>query len=286
MIIKILPVKTYNAVANVVAYIATDKGHIEDHHTQGIFHNLNRTDLDGITLEFQTNYADFAKKRRNGNKAVHVILSVNPLDREKMSVEIMDDLVNTYIQKTYPNALAFGTHHKSEQHWHSHLIVSANELMSKESTRLSKENLRSVHMEMLRYMREHHPSLTIGIDEQAWGKKEFSEKAYYKQKRNPELKLTREELSERIQGIFRISENSEQFYLNLREQGFATYNHRGRVQGILWSEQGKKMRFSRLGLKPEQVTELDLQHTRLSELDNMRMSSEHSSRNRDDFDRN
>ena len=281
MIIKILPVKTYNAVANVVAYIATDKGHIENHHTHGVFHNLNRTDLDGITLEFQTNYADFAKKRRNGNKAVHVILSVNPLDREKMSVEIMDDLVNTYIQKTYPNALAFGTHHKSEQHWHSHLIVSSNELMSKESTRLSKETLRSVHMEMLRYMREHHPSLTIGIDEQAWGKKEFSEKAYYKQKRNPELKLTREEFSERIQSIFRLSENSEQFYDNLRKSGFTTYNHKDRVQGVIWDGEGKKMRFSRLGVPVDAIEKLNAQDSRLRELHDLRMKSESISNDRD-----
>ncbi|MCF8278223.1 MAG: hypothetical protein K9J17_15960 [Flavobacteriales bacterium] len=270
MIIKILPVKTYNAVANVVAYIATDKGRIEDHHRQGIFHNLNRTDLDGITQELRTNYADFARKRKGGNKARHVILSVNPLDRDKMTVEIMDDLVHTYIQKTFPNAIVFGTHHQSEQHWHTHLVVSANELMSKEATRLSKEQLKTIHMEMLRYMREQHPSLTIGINEQAWGKKEFSERAYYKQKRNPELKLTREELTERVQGIFRISENSGHFYENLRKEGLTTYDLKGKVQGILWDSEGKKMRFARLGLDPMAVQELDAQSERLNQLDRIR----------------
>lgn len=278
MIIKIVGIKTYGAVANVVNYIATDKGDIEDHHTQGIFHNLNRTDLEGITLELQTNYADFAKKRRNGNKAVHVILSVNPLDCERMSMEIMDDLVHTYIQKTYPNAIAFGAHHRSKQHWHSHLVVSSNELMSKESTRLSKDTLREVHMEMLRYMREHHPSLTIGINEQAWGKREFSERAYYKQKRNPDLKLTREELTEHIQSIFRMSESSEQFYQNLQEQGFATYNHKEKVQGVLWGEEGKKMRFSRLGVTADTIERLDEQSDRLTELSELRSQKEQTQR--------
>jgi hypothetical protein len=270
MIIKILGVKTYGAVANVVNYIATDKGDIEDYHTQGIFHNLNRTDLEGITLELQTNYADFAKKRRNGNKAVHVILSVNPLDREKMNMEIMDDLVHTYIQRTYPNAIVFGAHHRSKNHWHSHLVVSANQLLSKESTRLSKDTLREVHMEMLRYMREHHPSLTIGINEQTWGKREFSERAYYKQKRNPDLKLTREELTEHIQSIFRMSESSEQFYQNMQEQGFTTYNHQGKVQGVLWGEEGKKMRFARLGIDLSAIHDLDTQSERLKQLDQIK----------------
>lgn len=270
MIIKILPIKTYNAIANVVTYIATDKGRIEDHHRQGIFHNLIYTDLESITRQLQTNYADFARKRKDGNKARHVILSVNPLDRDKMTVEIMDDLVHTYIQKAFPNALAFGTHHQSEQHWHSHLIVSANELMSKEATRLSKEQLRMVHLEMLQHMREHHPSLTIGIDEKAWGKKEFSERAYYKQKRNPELKLTREELSERVQDTFRLSENSDQFYENLRKAGFSTYNHKDKVQGVLWDSEGKKMRFARLGISLSMHDDLNIQHKRLNQLVELR----------------
>jgi len=273
MIIKILSVKTYSAVANVVNYIASDKGRIEDHHRQGIFHNLTCTDLESITRQLQTNYADYARKRNDGNKARHVILSVNPLNRDKMTVEIMDDLVSTYIQKAFPNALVFGTHHQSEQHWHSHLVVSANELMSRESTRFSKFDLRNIHMDMLQHMRDHHPSLTIGINEQSWGRRDFSERAYYKQKRNPDLKLTREELTERVQGIFRLSENSEHFYQNLRKVGFTTYNYQERVQGVIWGEEGKKMRFSRLGLKPEQMTELDVQYNRLLELGALRNCS-------------
>lgn len=274
MIIKILSVKTYNAIENLVTYVATDKGRIEDHHRQAIFHNLTHTDIKGISRQLQTNYADFARKRSNANKAVHVILSVNPLDRERMNVEIMDDLVNTYILKAYPNAIVFGTHHRSEKHWHTHLIASANDVMSKNATRLSKEQLRHVHLEMIRYMREYHPSLTIGINEQAWGKREFSERAYYKGKRNPELKLTREELTERVQGIFRMSENSNQFYENLRKAGFSTYDHKDKVQGVLWDSEGKKMRFSRLGLNHEVIETLDMQGDRLKELENIRDRTE------------
>lgn len=284
MIIKVRGIKSHSGVANLVAYAATDKGRIADYRQQGIFHNLSHTDLRSIILQLQTNYDDYARKRSDGNKARHVILSVNPLDRDKVTIEIMDDLASTYIQRAFPNAIVFGTHHCSENHWHSHLIVSANELFSNKATRHSKEELRSIHLDMLRYMREHHPALTIGINERAWGNREFSEGAYYKAKRNPELKLTREELSERIQGIFRLSENSKQFYEKLRKEGFTTYNHKENVKGVLWDDEGKKMRFSRLGVPFESITKLDEQYNRLAELDDIRENTRTLSNDREDDD--
>ena len=269
MIIKVLPIRSYNAIQNVVNYIATDKGRIHDHHAQGIFHNLYSTGLREISVQLQTNFADHARNR-NRTKARHVILSVNPIDRNKVNMDIMDDLINEYINKAFPKAIAFGTHHVNEKHFHTHLIVSGNELMSRTSTRQTKTELREVHMHMLRYMSERYPQLSIGIDKDNYGRKLHSEKAYYKEKRNPDLQLTRDELSERVKEIFRLSESSEDFRQRLESSDLRTYEHKGRLQGVLWEDEGKKMRFSRLGIEKHLMEELDKQNERLNELEQLR----------------
>lgn len=276
MIIKILSVKTLSGIGRLIDYVATDKGNITDYKNQGIFHNLNFSSLEKITWEFRNNYEKYAKRRANGNKALHVLLSASPLDRDKMTVEKMDDIVKTYLNRAYPTAMAFGTHHKSQKHWHTHLVISPNELMSSKSTRLSKEDLRTIHLEMLRYIRQKHPELSTDIDMDNWGRKLHSERAYYKEKRNPDLKLTREELSEKVQELFRLSESSKEFYNLLQKEGFSTYNFKNRVQGVYWNDgdDDKKMRFSRLGIEKGKVEELDKQADRLKELEEIRFDRE------------
>lgn len=270
MIIKILPIKTLEGVGRLIDYIASDKGKIDEYREQAIFHNVIASSLDKLTWEFRNNYEVFAKKRSNGNKAVHVILSVSPLDRDKITAEKMDGIVNTFLAKAYPNAMAFGTHHK-QQHWHTHLIVSPNDLMKAKSTRLSKEQLRAVHLELLEHIRENHPDISIGIDEKNWGRKVHDgERAYYQQKRNPEIVMTRDVLSAKVQELFRFSESPNQFYNRLKEEGFETYNLKDQVQGIYWGKDRKKMRFTRLGIEKKEIEELSIAAKRLEEIEQIR----------------
>lgn len=274
MIIKIIGVKnTKGALSRILKYIATDKGRITDYKKQGIFYNLFQTDLQGMEQEFAKNYEEYALKRSNGNISYHVILSLSPIDREKASISMMDDLVQRYLEHTFPDALAFATHHKSEAHWHSHIALGANNIKSKKGTRLSLAELKESHAYMLEYIRDQYPQLEIGIDMDNWGKKLHSEKAYYKQKRNPDIQLTKDELSEKVQALFRGSANTKDFYQQLKQAGFETYNYKQELKGIFWNDengQSKKMRFSRLGIKDEMRHELDKQNERLKELENLR----------------
>ncbi|MCF8276177.1 MAG: relaxase/mobilization nuclease domain-containing protein [Flavobacteriales bacterium] len=269
MIIKVIQLKSYNAISNVVNYIASDDGRIKDHHEQGIFHNLNRTDQRSIATQLQTNFANHASNRIK-NKAKHVILSVNPIDRDKVTMEIMDDLSRHYIETAFPKAIVFGCHHMKQDHRHSHLIISGNELMSKTSTRQTKGQLRAVQQEMILYMQEHHPELTIGIDMSNYGKRLHSEKAYYKQKRNPLLTLTKDELAMTVQRLFRLSGNTKEFKQQLEEMGLRTYDHGGKLMGVYFGEDEKKMRFSRLRIGKEQFEQLDIQNDRLKQLEQLR----------------
>lgn len=269
MIIKLVPIKTKAKLGNVINYIATDKGRIEDYKKQGVFHNVKSLELGALRKEFESNYDEYANKRSNGNIAMHIIQSVSPLDRDKMNLEMMDDITSTFLNKAYPNALGFGAHHKEQSHWHTHTIVSANELMSKQSTRLSKEKLFEVHKFMLDYIHEKYPELKTTIDISNWGKRLQNEKTYYMKKRNPDFKLTKEEVQEKVQDLFRTCESSKQFFALLEFDGFKTYTYKENIQGIYFGVDEKKMRFSRLGIEKEQIAELDKQYERLQELEKL-----------------
>lgn len=273
MIIKLVPVKRgTGTIGRVVNYIAKDKGRIGNYRKQGVFHNLIGTELEAIEKEFEQNYTEYAVQRSNGNIGMHCILSLSPFDRKHATIAMMDDLVRTYLDRAFPQAIAFAAHHKEEEHWHSHVLVSANKLMSKEGTRLSKQDLKEIQQDMLDYMQERYPALSQGIDMDNWGKRLQNERAYYKQKRNPELELTKDKLAETIQEVFRASESSHDFYMRLEKAGYRTYYHKGEVKGVLWQsgEVEKKMRFSRLGLHDKMRIGLDKQNARLQELEDLR----------------
>jgi hypothetical protein len=73
MIIKILPIKTKSRIGGVLNYITKDKGRIKDYKSFGIYHNLLHSDILNIQNEFENNYNLYAKKRSNGNIALHII---------------------------------------------------------------------------------------------------------------------------------------------------------------------------------------------------------------------
>ncbi len=281
MIIKLIPVKRLSSLGSIIDYIATDKGHIEDYRKVGYFNNVREIELDKLTNEFKENYTQFGKKRSNGNIAMHVILSVSPLDRGRMNLATMDSIIREYLDKAYPNALAFGATHHTQNHWHAHLLVSANEVRSHKSTRLDKATLRSIHEHMLGYVRTQHKELATNIDLANWGKKNHSEREYYKRKRNPTITLTKDELAQKVQQLFRSAESSKDFYRKLAQAKLETYDHNGQPFGIRWGEENKKLRFARLGISQEQIQLLDKQNDRLNQLEIMRQQKQGLNKERD-----
>lgn len=272
MIIKILPLKKKSSITRVVNYIASDKDRIADYRQEGIFHNINQIELEDIMIAFHDNYDQYAKKRSNGNRALHVILSISPLDRHRMNADIMHEVMQTYLEKAYAKALAFSAIHQSQEHWHVHAIVSSNEIMSEKSTRQSKSRLKEIHKCMIEHIRAKHPQLETSIDLKNWGKKKSeNERTYYQKKRNPTQLLTKEILAQKVQELFRVSDSEKDFYLKLHRAGLSLYNYKDRVQGVILEvETKKKIRFARLGIEPKMIQELSQQNTRLKQLEKLK----------------
>lgn len=268
MIIKCIPIKSKTRLENLIGYITSDKGKIVDYTQHSIFHNMKNRSLEGIFEELEANHEQYSPKRSGHNIAMSGFISFHPKDRDVIDNEIMDDVTMKFLQTAYPDTLGFATTHTSDNR-HAHFIVSGNNFMSKTSTRLSNQRLLEVHKIMQEYTKQKIPGLTVSLDLSRWGKRLHSEKSYHMKKRNPDLQLTKEKLQEKVQDIFRYSKSSEQFYSLLQFEGFTTYQFRDLVQGIVFGDDGKKIRFSRLGIEQKQLAELDRQYTRLNELDNL-----------------
>lgn len=266
MIIKILPIKTKAKLGRIIKYIANDKDRIEDYKEVAIYHNLINYELGKIQKEFEHNYDAFARLRSNGNMALHIIQSFSPLDSDKLNSDIMMGMADALLGHSYKNALAFGVQHSKDNHRHNHFVVSGNEFMSDISTRLSRQELYSLQSNMLEYLRDNYPDLKISYNISDWGNKLNNEREYYQIKRNPNIKLSKEALKEKVQKLFRESESSQEFYSKLRQTGLNTYEYKNSTFGINYGEDGKRIRFSRLGIEREQIHLLDRQYTRLQEL--------------------
>lgn len=265
MVIKIKGIKSFAGLGRVLEYVATDKGKIANYLDCAFFHNVRSLALDDIKQEYEDNFTNYGNDRKGRNKGgQHVILSTSPLDYEKLSPAIMHDLMHEFSQKAYPQAKVFGAIHQSQHNYHAHLVVSPNHVAQSKAVRLSKTELKEVYTHMISYTQDKYPQLTQVFNMSQWGQKINSEKAYYKQKRNPAIKLDKETLKEQVQAIFRNSNNTTMFYKTLESKGYQIYQHKGENFGVRFGENKLKMRFSRLGIKPEHMHELDKSNTELT----------------------
>lgn len=265
MILKIKGIKSFAGLLRTIKYIASDRGAIEDYRAQSIFHNLLSTELNDMHTEITQNFKLFGRDRQGRNRGgQHVILSTSVLDRDNMNSDKMLDLMNRFIEIAFPDAMSFGSVHGGKT-IHGHLVVSPNNLLDKDGTRLTKSRLRDVFQKISNYCKQRYPELenSLAFDMANWGKKlGTSEREYYQKKRNPQVVLSKDQLAKQIQSLFRLSNSKDDFLIRASER-FKLYDYKGEAFGIL--TRGRKYRFSRLGLKPEHFVSLEAEQSRIQE---------------------
>lgn len=83
--------------------------------------------------------ADLIKERKNGNYLIHQIISLPkdlPVSRKKQR-ETLFFLTNEWLEKTYPSHLSFFVVHEDKEHYHAHIMLSANEIRAKIKPRMT-----------------------------------------------------------------------------------------------------------------------------------------------------
>ncbi len=213
----------------------------------------NKNNLKKITREFLEN-KKFIKARKNGVVLYHEVLSFNKLDTKKLTPEILLDIAQEYLAARANTALAYAVPHFNGLNPHVHIIISANEYKSSQKIRISKWEFKHIKQKIEHYQRTKYPDLChsqinhVGTDKKT--KKTRSEREKERRlsgDRGQKLNIKDLLAQEMRKKLFQASSLPE-FEGLLIKEGYTLYR-RGKTQGIVQKETGKKHRFSTLGIQ-------------------------------------
>jgi len=262
--------------ARMVRYLMDDKGRA-DENSWSFFHNLTAGfEEQDIVQELMANDV-FRKKRKNGIALQHLILSFHELDSEKIDPLILQDLTQKFLELYAPKSVAFARVHTGEKHWHVHVLVSANELGSSRSTRVSKQEFARIQRELEVYQLEKYPFLNNSIvklrperDQKIRKKSDHPEKPLSEQELRMKDRLgkqptQKEGMKAQLKAFLQQADSTQAFYDLLEQHGFELYTYREKIRGFF--KDGKKFRFRTIGVTEEMIQELATERDkRLSEL--------------------
>lgn len=258
MIIKSLAHKTTN-YENVINYVLSEYLKTDD--SFALFHNVWSTDVKEAAKAFREN-TKLKPKRKNGNVLYHEILSFSPLDSKNLTVAKIEDLVRKYIELRCPNCLVVAGLHRDKDHWHVHLMVSANEYLSSKAFRLSKAEFRNIKIEMERYQLK-YPEI-----ENSFVFLENKKKTKEVKKPKYKNEAKKEQLKDLVKKVFEEAKGKIDFIEQLKNNGLLPYDRNGELYGV-WSEKNR-FRLSGLGIKTEHIRTL----TKLDDLSRLDQRSQ------------
>lgn len=247
----------------LINYLIDDKGHSKEKTAWSFFHNLSSYDSKGVVDEFVEN-AKLKKQRKNSVLAHHYILSFHELDSDKVTPEIMQDLVKKFLELRNEKGIAFARVHDSQKHPHIHILISANQFGSSKSTRMSRNDFLEVHRKLEEYQLEKYPEISHSLVKIRARKKNpriisdkekpLTETENKMKKRLGKTPTKKETLKVQLQSFMSRSNSTKEFYDLLEKHGFNIYTQRDKIRGFL--KDGKKFRFSTLGISKGMIREL------------------------------
>jgi len=231
-------------------YISNGQSKGDEKYNQ--YYNTFSFDRNGVINEFNTN-SSLLNKRKNGNYLYHEIISLKSSeslskDRQK---EILNDVVEKYIQERSNNCLVFGGLHDEKEHnLHYHLMISANEINKNSRYRLNKKQFSDIKKSIENYVIERYPELNqeklINAENNKYSEKQ-NETEY---KKRTGKKTKRENVKERLRTAFNKIKSKNEFDTELEYEGLKYYI-RGDNIGFIDLSDGKKYRLKTLELNDE-----------------------------------
>lgn len=239
-----------------------------------LFWNLKtkKNNTQVVTKEFLEN-KKYLKARKNGVVLYHEILSFNTLDSQKITPEILIDIAQEYLVLRANTALAYAVPHFEGSNPHIHIVISANRYKSNEKIRVSKWEFKQIKQKIEQYQREKYPELEHSrVDHTGKGKirkgRGEREKERRHRKEQGKKPSKKEMLSQEVEKKLFQASSLPEFEDLLMKEGDTLYQ-RGKTQGIIQKETGKKHRFTTLGVQKlyqERVAQWARSQTRATEL--------------------
>lgn len=270
MVIKGTRIHQANCFAQKIDYIMSDKGRAYGIETFELYRNINGHDRDGAVNSFQKNdkyREDNARKKKVKNSVVcyHDIISFHHRDKPNLTDDKLRDLTEKYIELRCPNAVVYSKAHVHNKNIHVHLLISGSEYKSHTLTRLSDAKWKSVRKEIERYQKEQYPELRYSLvygrlgEKKRKGKAKGLEAEKMLRKRQPDKILDKDLMKNAVKDFFKVARSEKHFIELMEGHGVEIYQRKigGKEQpyGVLCN--GRKMRFSTIGLDKKMMGELE-----------------------------
>lgn len=206
------------------------------------------------------------KKRSNGNRLLHDILSFSPEDSQHLSHAKLRTLCMEYLRVRAGKNIAFAQIHQDKKHFHIHIIISPNEYASSKVTTFTRKEYFQIREDIERYQKKHFPELenSIVFLNERKRQRTISDKEFQLQKRTGKTN-TKASLKIELQTIFENAQSKDEFYSMILSSSsdFEIYTYRGKNRGILF--EGKKYTFRTLGISKDMLATLE--NREMSEID-------------------
>lgn len=202
-----------------------------------------------LLQEFYNN-AEYLKQSRGNVYLYHELLSLEQNNLSKLrQKEILLDLANRYLEQRADNHLSFGVIHEDKEHIHLHLMISANEIESKQRVRLSKPEFASIQQKMEQYKNENYIELkpsSLYQKQKANSAKQSQKEQEMRQRRK--ATTIKEEIKQNLEIAFKQASSSAYIKNHLENLEYELYM-RGNTMGV--KHKGKKYRLKTLGLEEQ-----------------------------------
>lgn len=250
-ILKMLSRQSPQAISQTLTYITRDA----DNEGLGWLKNLRSEmdDHDGLVEEILKSES-YRKITSNRIYCYHTIISLSDKDALHVTPDTLEKITRKYLELR-GEIQAVAIPHFDTDSRHVHILESGSLYRSGKSSGLRKESLTQLKQELEAFVQEQFPELEHSLVQHGQNQPYVQEQEFRLLQR--EGKSKKHELTELIQDLFHRAQSQEQFLAELANEGLVHYERRsdGLPTGI-FTESGKKYRFSTLGVTEKQIQEL------------------------------
>lgn len=279
MIIKI---KTYKRpqYKKLLNYMLHDEGRLFNKEKRSfvITHNLKGNTINQWEQQFKENETFRIRKRTDSVLYTHEIISFHKDDAKNISLDKLENMARTYIQKRKINGMFVAVPHFDKDHYHIHICASGLEYHTGKSLRMTKMDFQKLKKDIQNYQIEHFPELSKSVvkhEKKTLNKeqsKEYNKITQTEKEYQYKLRTGRATEKEQILGMlktcYKSSTSKDDFFNKLKECGLKTYIRSGKTTGIIFGNH--KFRLNRLGFTEERLEELNRTFNRGNELNKTR----------------
>lgn len=220
-------------------------------------HNIRslNTDIKGITKEFLINESFRNFTRSDQIYLNHEIISFSALDRDKITQEVLSDIMDKYVSLRGPNGVYLGAIHQDKDHIHLHIAVSGLEYRTGKSFYLPKDKLLELKLELQEYQKEKYPELKNSLPKHGINKEYVTDREWQAMNRDGRNTI-KQMIAPVIKDSFKKASSQKEFLELLTKHNLHYYERNGKPTGVIVDEM--KIRFTRLGISKEQLNKLPM----------------------------